>query len=199
MDSCRTKEGQAAQWREAGIPDGYRISRLFYNAAAAVIIAELRGMNDGYLAGRLVMRHTSAEKYEPIGSPAPDVAFESAATCEKEPVLLFNAMTWQRDSEGRRSNANWDGLYVFNTRTKELDLRASHENFIKPKPYDERAWITDIVGLSDDANHAYVKVGLGKHFEDGKKRGIRYDYFLARLNLKTRELELVSQLKNLWF
>jgi hypothetical protein len=108
-------------------------------------------------------------------------------------------MTWQRNPEGRRSSANWNGLYVFDTRTKELELRVSSDNFIKPEPYDERASISDILGLSDDANHAYVKVGLGKHFKDGASLGIRYDYHLARLDLKTRNVELLTHLKNVWF
>ena len=199
MDSCRTAGEQAARWRAAGIPDGYTISRLLYTAAAEVIIAELRAMNDGYLPQRLVMRPTSSDKYEPIGNPGPDVSFESAATCEKEPILAFNSKTWQRNPEGRLSGANWDGLYVFNVRTRELNFRVSGENFIKPEPYDERAWISEILSLSDDANHAYVKVALGKRLEDGEKQSVRYDYYLAWLDLKTRGLKLISQLKNLWF
>jgi hypothetical protein len=199
MDSCRTAEEQAARWRAAGIPEGYTISRLLYNAADEVLIAELRGMQDGCLPGRLVMRPTSAEKYEPIGSPDRDVSFESAATCEKEPILVFNSNTWQRNPDGRLSGANWEGLYVFNVRTRELNLCLSAENFIKPEPYDERAWISEVLGLSDDANHAYVKVALGKRFEDGASQCVRYDYYLARLDLSTRSVELFSHLKNLWF
>ena len=112
---------------------------------------------------------------------------------------MFNSRTWQRNPEGRLSSANWGGLYVLNVRTGELNLCLSGENFIKPEPYDERAWISEVFGLSDDANHAYVKAALGKRFEDGESQSVRYDYYLARLNLKTREMELISQLKNLWF
>ena len=62
MDSCRTTGEPAASWRAAGIPDGSRVSRLLYNAAAEVVIAELRGTKDRYLPGQLVMRPTSADK-----------------------------------------------------------------------------------------------------------------------------------------
>ena len=199
MDSSRTAEEQAARWRAAGIPDGYTISRLLYNAAGEVLIAELRGMKDGELPKRLVMRPRTAAKYEPIGRPDRDVSFESAASCEKEPILVFNAKTWKRNPEGRLSSANWDGLYVFNVRTRELNLCVSGENFIKPEPYDERAWISEILSLSDDANHAYVKVALGKLLENGEEQSVRYDYYLARLDLETRDMKLISQLKNLWF
>jgi hypothetical protein len=199
MDSRRTVEEQAARWRAAGIPDGYRVWRLVYNAASGVLIAELRGMKDGYLPGRLVMRRNDREKYELIGNPEGDVSFESAATCEREPILVFNSKTWQRDPEGRLSSANWGGLYVFNVGTGELNLRVSSENFIKPEPYDERAWISDVLSLSDDANRAYVKAALGQRFKDGENEAVRYDYYLARLDLKTPNVELISQLKNLWF
>ncbi|MHB8216187.1 MAG: hypothetical protein ACYDDS_08925 [Candidatus Sulfotelmatobacter sp.] len=199
MDSCRTAEEQAARWRAAGIPEGYRVWRLLYNAASKVLIAELRGMREGNLPGRLVMRSASSDKYEPIGSPDRDVSFESAATCDKEPILVFNSKTWQRSPEGHLSSANWGGLYVLNVRTGELNLCVCGENFIKPEPYDERAWISEVLGLSDDANHAYVKAALGKRFEESGNHVVRCDYHLARLNLKTREMELISQLKNLWF
>jgi hypothetical protein len=145
------------------------------------------------------MRPTSADKYEPIGDPDRDVSFESAATCEKEPILVFNSKTWQRDPEGRLSSANWGGLYVFYVRTRELNLCVSGESFIKPEPYDERAWISEVLGLSDDANHAYMKAALGKHLKDGENQSVRYDYYLAQIDLKTRAVELVSHLKNLWF
>jgi len=95
MDSSRTAEEQAARWRAAGIPEGYSVSRLLYNAAGEVLVAELRGLKDGYFPARLVMRLTGGDRYEPIGSPDRDVSFESAATCEKEPVLVFNSKTWQ--------------------------------------------------------------------------------------------------------
>lgn len=199
MDSCRTPEEQAARWSSAGIPHGYRVSRLLYNAAGEALIAELRGLKDGYLPGRLVMRPTSGDKYESIGSPDPDASFESAATCEKEPVLVFNSKTWQRNPEGRCSSASWGGLYVFNVRTRDLRLCITAENFVRPEPYDERAWISEVLGLSDDANQAYVKVALGKRLEDNESQSVRYDYHLARLDLKTRDLKLVSYLENLWF
>ena len=84
------------------------------------------------------------------------------------------------------SSANWGGLYIFKVRTKELNLCVSGENLVKPEPYDERAWISEVRDLSDDASRAYVKVALGKRFEDGEKQGVPYDYYLALLNLKTR-------------
>jgi hypothetical protein len=112
---------------------------------------------------------------------------------------VFNSKTWQRNPEGCLSSANWRGLYLFNVRTGELNLCVSGENFIKPKPYDERAWISEVLGLSDNASHAYVKVALGKRFEGGETHCVRYDYYLARLDLKTKDAELVTHLKNLWF
>jgi hypothetical protein len=199
MHFCRTKEEQAVRWRAAGIPDGYRVSRLLYNAAAAVIVAELRGMNDGYLADRLVMRHASTDTYQPIGTPGPHVSFESSATCEKKPIVVFNSMTWQRDPEGRRSGANWDGLYVFNLETNELTLSVAGNSLVVPAPYDERGWVSDVLDLSDDAGHAYVRVGLGKRQDEGESKNIYYDYHIARLKLRSRELEVISKLENVWF
>ncbi len=200
MDSRWTAEAQAARWRAAGIPDGYTISQLLYNSASRTLITELRGMKDSTLPRRLLARHKDADKYELVGNPEEDVFFESPVTCENRPILAFNSMrSMRRRLEGPRTGRDWVGLYVFNLETKELNLSATGNSLVIPAPYDERGWVSKILHLSDDACYAYVKVGLGRRQDEGEIKNIYYDYHVARLNLRNRELELISKLENIWF
>lgn len=177
MDYCHKPSDIAARWRAAGIPDGYTISQLCYNPASQTLVVELRGKNEGHLANRLVMRLKSSDKYEQIGNPGHDVSFESPVTSEKYPILVFNSKRWQRNAEGRLSSADWDGLYVFNLQTRDLNLCLSGNNFTMPAPYDERGWVSDVLSLSDDARCAYVRVGLGKSDDDQNgMKSVHYDY-----------------------
>ena len=199
MRYCPTPEERAARWRAAGIPDGYTISQLFYNSASQVLIVELCGMKEGNLPRRLLVRHKSVDKYAPVGSPEEDVSFESPVTCENRPILVFNSMRMRRNPEGRRMGRDWNGLYAFNLQTTDLSLCVQPNDFPMPAPYDERGWIAKVIGFSDDACHAYVKVGLGIRQDEGEIKSVYYDYHIARLNLESRELKLISRLENTWF
>lgn len=199
MNSCRTAEEQAARWRTAGIPDGYTTSQLLYNSASQTLIIELRGMKDSTLPSRLLVRHKDADRYELVSNPEEDVFFESPVTCENRPILVFNSMRLRRRPEGPRTGRDWGGLYVFNLETKELNLSAAGNSLVIPAPYDERGWVSQILHLSDDACYAYVKVGLGRRRDEGEIKNIYYDYHIARLDLRSRKLELISRLKDVWF
>ena len=198
MDQCESAAERALRWRDAGIPEGYSISNLMYNEASEVLVIEVRH-KDASHCERLLFRHIQAPKYELIGNPEEDVAFKSPAICEKRPLFVFNSMKWHRDPDGSRRGADWDGLYTFDLRERQLNLCVSKDNLVVPPPYDDRGWIAQILSLSDDARHAYVKVGLGKRREEGEKKIVKMDYHLARLDLRTKELQLITYLKNIWF
>lgn len=167
--------------RLAGVPEGYSFCRLLYNAVSETVIVELQKHDRTWL----IARHKNKEDYDTIGNPPDDISYESAVTCDNKPILIFNSI--QRTESG---GGFWQGVYIFDILTQELTPCVSKENFIPPNPY-KGGWIANILSLSDDASHAYVKTGLEMHFENGMKM----NYYVARINLKTRELELISHLK----
>ena len=135
------------------------------------------------------MRHKSAEVYEPIGNPAEDISYESIVTCEKKPIIAFNSMSYTKTGSG-----NWIGLHIFDLAKRELSVCVTKDNFIAPAPYTG-GWIAELMDMSDDAQYAYVKTGL----EIRHEHGMTIDYWVARVDLRTRELELVSRLKDVFF
>jgi hypothetical protein len=199
MDRCRTAEEQATRWRAAGIPPGYTISQLLYNSASGFLIVEVCGMRDHKLPSRLLARHKSADTYEPLGCPEEGISFESPVTSENLPILVFNSMRLRRNPDGSERYKDWNGLYALNLQTMDLTLCVHPNNLPVPAPYDDRGWIAQVFGLSDDECWAYVKVGLGRHQDESEIKNIYFDYHLAQVSLKDGELKLISRLDNIHF
>jgi len=183
----KAKGGEhAAQRMAAGIPEGYAWPRLFYNAASQIIVAELRRLGDESLPlRRLFMRHINSEVYEPIGNPAEDISYESIVTSEKQPLVAFNSMKYADGS------ADWAGVFMFDLAKRELSGCVSKANFLAPAPY-AGGWIAELLSLADDGRHAYVRTGL----EVRNEHGADMRYYIARLDLMSRELTTISRLKN---
>jgi hypothetical protein len=173
-----------------GVPNGYQWKNLLYNAASETLILEMQRRDTGHLPiCRLFARHKDSERYEPIGDPAESVSFESAVTCAKHPIVIFNSMNW--DNAGGR----FDGVYSFNLLTKELTPCVANDSFGNA-PQDQRPWVFSLVSLSDDAQTLILKVGIKKL---ASLPLIVVDYYLASLNLTDKKLELLCQLKDAQF
>ncbi|MCU1297172.1 MAG: hypothetical protein JWO91_1450 [Acidobacteriaceae bacterium] len=188
-EARKAKSGdETARWRAAGIPEGYSRPRVLYNPASESIVLEVKNAAKESRPTRLLMRHKDAEVYEPIGSPEEEVSYESAITCETRPIITFNSM-----HKTKRGGGTWVGVNVFDLVNRSLTLCVSKQDFAVPAPYSG-GWIAELLRLSDDACHVYVKAGLEMRHENGAKM----DYYVARMDLKSGQLELVSHLKNVW-
>lgn len=177
------------QAKSPGIPRGYRWKNLLYNPASESIIIEMARTDTGHLPmSRLFTRHKDAEAYEQIGDPADDVSFEAPVTCEKQPVVIFNSMKWAG------GGGDPDGVYAFNLSAKKLIVCVAKDALNIPEPH-LRSWILSLVSLSDDAQTLYLKVGIEKAVSGG---GV-VEYYLARLALLDKKLELLSRLKDIRF
>lgn len=174
--------------KSPGLPAGYTAHRLLYNKAAATLILELSAVSSFLLPTRLFVRHKDKEGYEQIGSPAADVSYESAVTCDSLPLVMFNS--FRRSKAG----ADWDGVHCYDLNSKELkvcvtpqSLRLSEEHI--------RLWIPELVSLSEDARTLYVRIGVEKIVGGD---GIVY-YHLARVDMEKQEVTLLSRLLDIRF
>ena len=188
-----TREAQLTDELERGnshgIPAGYRLKNLLYNPASETIIVEMARAERAYPpVCRLFMRQKDTEDYEQIGDPADDISYKSPATCERQPIVIFNSM------KSANGGGNPDGIYMFNLRTKELSLCVANDAVMIPVPH-ERSWVLSLVSLSDDAQTLYLKIGIEKPTSEGG----RIEYYLASLRLADKKIELLSQLKNIRF
>jgi len=142
------------------------------------------------LPTRIFIRRKDAEAHEQIGNPTEELSYESPVTCDKQPVVVFNSVSWDKAQTG----GNWAGVYSFNLNTKELAVCISPETLRFQEPHG-RMWIVELVLLSDDARKLYVNVGM----EEVVSGGGVVDYYLARVDLTDQQLELVCPLKDIRF
>lgn len=184
--------GGGTRWtpKSTGIPADYASPTLLYNPASKTLILELHGARKEFLPTRLFMRHKDSEGYEQIGNPTEDVSYESPVTCDKQPIVVFNSLKWDKERHG----GNWAGVCCFNLNTKQLTVCVCKETLAVPGPH-LRAWVSALVFLSDDGQKLYVNVGIEK---PSRSSGI-VNYYLASLDLRDNKLELVSPLKDAFF
>jgi len=197
LDAAREQVGSKAPEqfgsapRSAGLPAGHSSHKLLYNIAAETLILELRRPGSVHLLPtRLFMRHKDAEAYEQIGSPAEDVSYESPVTCDGRPLVVFNSIKWDKV----RNGGDWDGVYSFNLKTKELVLCISPEKLQFSEPHG-RLSIVELVSLSEDARTVYANIGIEKAVSGG---GVVH-YHLAKVDLADQEVRLLSRLMDTRF
>ena len=136
------------------------------------------------------MRRQDADRYEQIGDPAPDISYQTPVTCEKQPVVIFNSIKWDREGGG----GNADGVYVFNLHTKELTVCIAKDTLTILEPHI-RSWISTLISLSDDGQTLYVNVAIE---EAVPGEGVVH-YHLASVNLADNSLKLLSHFKDIRF
>lgn len=112
-------------------------------------------------------------------------------TCQSQPILAFNSVRWTKTERGHWGG-NWEGVYSFNLSSKELLLRLSEKNLALDEPHI-RAWITELISLSEDAESVYVNLAVEKAVQDG---GVVH-HFLARVGLNDGKVELLAALKDI--
>ncbi len=190
-EETRWGAGQTREpfWKSPGIPAGYAWPRLLYNPASEVLIVELRAAGQQFVPTRLFMRPKNSQSYEQIGNPAGDVSYESPVTCEKQPIVVFNSFQMQKRGDGWAGD--WAAVCAFNLQTKELAVCIGKETLALPAPYTE-GWISELVSLSDDGHTLHLKVGI-------KDTNQSMVYYLARTELGSKGMELISPLTDSFF
>ena len=141
------REEVASPPKSPGMPAGYIWQQLLYNPASDTIVVEMKCLADPPLPplGRLFMRHKHADAYEEIGDPTADISYQTPLTCEKQPIVIFNSIKWNRVRGGGAPH----GVHAFNLRTKELTVCVAKDILAIPEPH-MRSWISTLVSLSDD-------------------------------------------------
>lgn len=119
---------------------------------------------------------------------------ESGVTSLGRPLLFYlsNRLT-KRD---KSFFGDWEGLYSFDLQTQTHLKIADKESLQFPSPYVE-GWVTSLVGVSADASELYITVGMTPPESSAGFR--RVNHQLARMDLPTADVHLVSHLKGTFF
>jgi len=182
------------EWEEIAIPEGFGPHRLLYNPPSETVIAELRSIGEQFFPNQLCIRKKDSPKYEPIKDFAQMVSSESAVTSLGRPLLFYLSNKLTKKNEG--FSGDWEGLYSFDLQ-KRTHLKIADKDSLRfPSPYAE-GWITGLVDVSADASELYLTVGMMSPDTSAGFQMVNHQ--LARMELSTGNIHLVSHLKGTFF
>ena len=182
------------EWEEIGIPEGFGPYRLLYNPPSETVIAELQSIGDEFLPNQVYIRKKDSPKYEPIKGIDPMVSTESAVSSLGRPFLFYLSNKLTKRDKG--FGGDWEGLYFFDL-VKRTHLKIADKESIRfPSPY-VGGFVKSLVDVSADARELYLTVGM---MPPDTRTGFRtVNHQLARMNLSTGNIHLVSHLKGAFF
>jgi len=191
--SIRQSPPPRADWSAFGIPSGYAYPKLLYNPVSEMLIIQLEGV-DELRPKRLYMKHKDASKYEQVGSPDDKTSYEDPVVSMNRPLLAFNIETWQKHEQG--VSGDWKELQVLDVKTGTNVRSVRKGELILPQGFRD-GWISDLIALSDDGDRLYIKAAFCRSGKSGPRS--RVNYFLAVLDLVSKRVETLSELRAVFF
>jgi hypothetical protein len=158
------------------------------------VIAELQSSGEQFFPNQIYIRKKESPKYEPIGGIDQMVSSESAVSSLGRPLLFYlsNKVTKRDNGFG----GDWEGLYSFDLQNKTRLKIADKESIRFSSPY-VGGFVKGLVDVSADATELYLTVGMMP--PDTGERFRMVNHQLARMDLATGQMDLISHLKGLFF
>jgi hypothetical protein len=121
------------------------------------------------------------------------VSSESAVTALGSPLLFYlsNKLT----KRGERHFGDFEGLYSYDLGNRRSTKVVDKHSLRLPAPYT-KGWVTGLVDVSGEATDFYLTIGMMPDMSSGFSI---VDYQLARMELKTGRIDLVSRLTGSFF
>ncbi|HEV3339008.1 MAG TPA: hypothetical protein VG125_01590 [Pirellulales bacterium] len=155
---------------------------------------------------RLSIRMADEPKYREVAVLPDNVSIKSFTLSSKLPLLFLNTWTVSKyeqyerkgilatlglphhelEREPVRYMADWDALYRYDILTRSSEVVARRGELHAFGEYS-RVWLTDLLGVSDDASALYVKAGI--------ERDRIVDYHVCSLNLSGLLLTPITKLE----
>ena len=122
------------------------------------------------------------------------VSSESAVTSFERPFLFYLSNKLTKRDKG--FSGDWEGLYSFDLQKRTHHKIADKSSLRLPSPFVE-GWITNLVDVSANASELYLTLGMmGPDTSEGFRMA---NYQLARMDLATGNIHLLSHLKGAFF
>lgn len=181
---------------EIGLPAEHTVVRLDYHESTRTVLAHTGPATRTPPCGRLFFRHAADAGYQPIEAPTAGTTVESFVLDPRQPVLYFLAYVYRPHADGGWLG-DWDALYRFDLGEHRCERLVGPDDLPAPRGC-ERAWLCDLLSVGADGRGLFCRAGLQSPatftLKTGPVTGNRADYWVARLDLVTRELTAVSEL-----
>lgn len=185
---------------EVGLPAEHRVVRLGYHESARTVVAQLRPAATAAPTERLFFRRDTDTRYQPIEPLTQGASVTSYVLDPRRPVLYFLAYVYRPHTDGGWSG-DWDALYSFDLGQHRCERLIGSDDLPAPSECS-RAWLCDFLSVGADGRSMFCTAGVERPstiaLKTGPVNGSRADYWVARLDLETRELTAVSELAAFW-
>lgn len=175
---------------EIGIPKEYSFCQLLYNHSTQTLIVEAVTRPGDYELGRIFRRHRNEKTYTIADEPGPDVTYRFPVSCNAAPLVYFTV--FQIVGAARERGANWTTIKSLDCISGSINTAVERGQLVLPPPYIS-AWVASLVNAWPDGTGLDCVVGMASAQESELR------YFLARLDLRTRSIEPIAELKAIVF
>lgn len=177
-----------------GIPPDCSKCQLLYVPAADTLIVEVYRRATPAREHRLFARRRTDQRYTLIGLPEDGIHYQQPISRPDLDYVYFSVWSTRHFSyEGVGSD--WDSIQRLHLADFRMEQVIADGELVIPSPYD-RAWVSELVGISPDGASLICICGLQRPTGE---RASNVDYFLCYLNLSTKQINALTQLKGTWF
>lgn len=167
-----------------GLPAKGRFSRLLYNGPSQCLVAAFQQRHvDARWSEDLYFRHRSSAEYRLIPGSDDEIHYTDVISSANVPKIFFNVTRWNE------IGGDWESISSFDLVTSEL-----RTEWTKTTPFDQkaqRAWVSSLISISNDATSLVCTVGFEESVASGAS--IVY-YWLCEIRLSDLALTKLSPL-----
>lgn len=184
MDECK-RIGVA--WTELGIPDGFAYPRLHFNAPSSRLLVSVADKNAPHERRRVLVRSITEPIYTPLFQCPDDITVSSMAVSTAFPVAFFSLTRWTlcHQPKGDYYGGNWHSLLRCSLDTLSVAECASDGSILFPAPF-KSGWLCEILQVDDNGESIIVTASAGESHTTSRT------FFVGRLNIRTRELSVIT-------
>jgi hypothetical protein len=175
---------------ETGILGKYTPSKLSFNDTSQSLILEAIEIIDGYYFSRLFVKRKGEIKYTQLGVPGEGISFSNVISLGNSPFIFFQAFKSNRILYGGGAE-KWESFYKADLRDYKIERLIGEGDIVWPKPYIGATPMV-FINVSDDGKYLYCNCCLERSEEE-------IEYFICKLDIATKCLEPITELKGVVF
>ena len=172
-------------WADIGITDETRILDLVFDPHSGSLVAKCgRLVAENVGIKSLYLRGIHETTYRRISAAIGNLSYEDAVLTPNGPYLFANIVEITIGASG--ASGDWHSLQKIELPSGQIVLEINRDE-LEPRLPGHRAWISGIVGVSNDGQTVFCKIGI-------QQGAGRVHYHLASLYPAQKRYELITEL-----
>lgn len=172
-------------WADLGITGESRYLNSFFEPHSRNIVVQFgRLVTENVGIKSLYLRSVNEKTYRRLSAASERLSYEDVVLTPDGPSVLVNIF----DVDSSHATADWHSLQKIQLPGGKVVLEV---NQLESQAPGCRAWISRLVGVSNDGETVFCNIGI----QNGSER-VRY--YLVHLNPNTKRYELITELTHIY-